>query len=181
MEDKRGAAHGPAPRPAPDGRPDTLGTMSDPRSDAASRPAATPTGPPPGRYDGTDATSGLSGKVIAVLLAALVVALLAAGAFTLYRFSATPSISGQVIGVEVIDEHRTDVVVDVTRDEPDKPVYCILRAQDQTKGEVGRREVYVPPSEDGTVRFDATIATTARAVIGDVYGCGEDVPAHLRR
>lgn len=157
--------------------------MTDPRSDAASRPSATPPATlPPGRYDEAGgATSGISGKVIAVMLGLLVLALVAAGAFTAYRLNATPSITGQVIVVTVVDDNRTDVVVDVTRDEPGTPVYCILRAQDQTKGEVGRREVYVPPSDEGTVRIEATIATTKRGVIGDVYGCGEDVPAYLRR
>lgn len=157
--------------------------MSDPRSDAARRsPAAAPTTLPPGRYDERGpAAAGISGKVIAVMLGLLVVALVAAGAWTVYRLNATPSIDGQVIGVTVVDESRTDVLVDVTREEPGTPVYCILRAQDQTKGEVGRREIYIPPSEDSTARVEATIATTARAVIGDVYGCGEDVPAYLRR
>ena len=170
-------ARSPPPGGPPPGPADTLVDMSEPRSDAPSpRPATLP----PGRYDDTRG-SGFGGKVVAVLLVLLVGALLVAGAVTLYRINATPEISGEVLGVSVIDDDRTDLMLTVTRDEPATPVYCILRAQDQTKGEVGRREVFVPPSESGMVQVEASIATSARASSADVYGCGDDVPDYLRR
>ena len=159
--------------------------MSEPRSDATSPLPATPSATqpptlPPGRYDDA-AGSGFTGKAVAVFLVLLVGALLVASGVTVYRLNATPEISGEEIGVTVVDDERTDIVLTVTRDEPGTPVYCIVRAQDQTKGEVGRREVYVPPSESGTVQVETSIATSSRAFMGDVYGCGDDVPEYLRR
>lgn len=156
--------------------------MTESRSDAVPEPPGSTSPPlPPGRY-GTTGTAGstVSGKVVAVVLILLVVALLVAGAFTVKRLTSTPDITGTAIAVTVVDEQRIDIVVDVMRDEPGTPVYCIVRALDPTKAEVGRREVYVPASEQGTVGFDAAIATTGRASSADVYGCGDDVPNYLR-
>ena len=152
--------------------------MSEPRSDATSQAPGTP---PPGRYDDAVTGSGYMGKVVAVFLVLLVGAVIVAGRVTVYRLNATPEISGEVTGVTVVDESVTEIVMTVTRDEPATPVYCIIRAQEQDKGEVGRREVYVPPSENATIQVEASIATSARAFMGDVYGCGEDIPAYLRR
>ncbi len=160
-------------RPPP---PDTLGTMSEPRSDVAPQAAGTP---PAGRYD--DTGSGVTGKVVAGFLVLLVGALVVAGAVAGYRLSSTPTISAEVIGVTVVDDGRTDVVMTVTRDEPGTAAYCIVRAQDQTKGEVGRREVYVPPSANSAIQVDMSIATSARAFVADAYGCGDDIPDYLRR
>lgn len=165
------------PRPASTAHPDTLGTMSDPRSDV---PPESPLAHPEDRYGNAESNSGLAGKMLAVLLVLLVIALVVASAFTIYRFSATPDIAGEVVGVDVADD-EVNVSFTVTRDEPGTPVYCIIRAQEQSKGELGRREVYIPPSESGSVRVDSAIATSERAFMADVYGCGDDVPDYLRR
>lgn len=156
--------------------------MNEPRSDAAPQSPATPQlGLPPGRYDGAETGSGVAGKFVAVLLVVLVAALMVASAFTLYRLNATPDISGEEIAMEVIDDQHATVMFTVTRDEPETPAYCIVRTQDQSKGEIGRREVYVPPSESVTVRVETTVVSATRAVTGDIYGCGADVPDYLRR
>ncbi|HMT49361.1 DUF4307 domain-containing protein [Dietzia sp. UBA5065] len=152
--------------------------MSESRSDATPQ---VPVTPPAGRYDDAETGSALTGKVMAGFLVVLVGALLVAGVVTMYRLNATPDITGELFGVTVVDDGRTDLVVNVTRDDPATPVYCIVRAQDQTKGEVGRREVYVPPSESGTVQVETSVATFSRGFTGDVYGCGDDVPEYLRR
>ena len=86
-----------------------------------------------------------------------------------------------MIGLEAVDDHQLDMTLTVTRDEPGDAAYCIVRAQDQSKGELGRREIYIPPSENGTVQITTAIATTARGFMGDVYGCGNDIPAYLQR
>lgn len=152
--------------------------MSEPRSDA---PSQSPAGPPADRYATDDRGSRLTGKIVAVFLALLVGGLMVAGVYTMYQLNATPAISGEATGVEVIDDSRVDLTFTVTRDEPGTPAYCIIRAQEQSKGELGRREVYVPPSESATIQIDASIFTTERAFIADVYGCGDDVPDYLRR
>ncbi|AWH92474.1 DUF4307 domain-containing protein [Dietzia lutea] len=152
--------------------------MSEPRSHA---PSQRPARPPADRYADADRGSGLAGKVVAVLLVLLVGALLVAGVVTMYRLNQTPDISGEATGVEVVDSGRVDLTFTVTREEPGTPAYCIIRAQEESKGELGRREVYVPPSQNGTVEITASVFTTDRAFIADVYGCGEDVPDYLRR
>ena len=83
--------------------------------------------------------------------------------------------------MEVIDDQHAEVIFNVTRDEPETPAYCIVRVQDATKGELGRREVYIPPSEASTVRIETVVASSRRAALGDIYGCGADVPDYLRR
>ncbi|MGN0101915.1 DUF4307 domain-containing protein [Dietzia sp. CH92] len=148
--------------------------MSEPRSDVPSqRPAD--------RYADVDRGSGMAGKVVAVLLVLLVGALIVAGVVTMYRLNATPDIAGEATGVEVVDDGRVDLTFTVTREEPGTPAYCIIRAQEESKGELGRREVYVPPSENTTVEITASVFTSGRAFIADVYGCGDDVPDYLRR
>lgn len=150
--------------------------MSEPRSDI---PSQRPQSLPEGRYGQAGSGSTVMGKVVAAVLGLLVVAILIAGGITLYQFNSTDSITTEVIGVEVIDENSIQLSMTVTRDEPGVAIYCIVRAQDQSKGELGRREVVVPPSESGTVQIDTVIHTSAQAYMGDVYGCGEDVPAYL--
>lgn len=167
-----------APRPASTADTDTLGIMSEPRSDA---PPESPRALPDGRYGDAESNSGLASKAVAVVLGLLVVAIVVASGFTIYRLNATPEVTGEVVGVDVVDDDKVNVSFTVTRDEPGTPVYCIIRAQEQSKGELGRREVYVQPSESDSVRIDTTIATSARAFMADVYGCGSDVPDYLRR
>ncbi len=151
--------------------------MSEPRSDATSpRPPSLPED----RYGTAESGSGAMGKVVAGILILLVAAILVASGVTIYRLNATPSITSEVIGVEVVDDELVRLSMTVSRDEPGEAAYCIVRAQDQSKGELGRREVYVPPSENGVIQIDTAVATTARAFIADVYGCGNDVPDYLR-
>lgn len=151
--------------------------MSEPTSGTPSQGS---TSVPEGRYDATPG-SGFGGKAVAAVLTLLVGALLVAGGYTIYQLNVTPSVTAEVVGVEVIDEGRVDVAMTVTRDEPETPVYCIIRAQEQSKGELGRREVYVPPSENSTIRIDTSVTTSERAFMADTYGCGEDIPGYLRR
>lgn len=152
--------------------------MNEPRSEPTSPAPATL---PPGRYDDArDTGSRIPGKLVAALLALLVLALVVAAVFTSYRVTSTPSISGEQVSMTVVSDQQVDMILNVSRDEPGTPVYCIVRAQDQTQGELGRREVYVPPAEGTQVRLETTIATTSRAFITDVYGCGDDVPGYLQ-
>ncbi|KAA0919284.1 DUF4307 domain-containing protein [Dietzia sp. ANT_WB102] len=152
--------------------------MSEPSSDAPSQRTVSP---PADRYAAADTGSNVTGKIVAVVLALLVGGLVAAGAVTVYRLNQTPDIKGEAIGVEVVDDTRVDLTFTVTRDEPSTPAYCIIRAQEESKGELGRREVYVPPSENDTIQINASVFTTKRAFAADVYGCGADVPDYLRR
>ena len=67
----------------------------------------------------------------------------------------------------------------VTREDPSRPVVCIVRARSYDGTETGRRELLVPPAEQTTVQVTTLVKTSAPAVVGDVYGCGTEVPSYL--
>lgn len=116
---------------------------------------------------------------IVVGLAALVLAAgvaIAAVAFTRLN---SAGVSGELGGYRLIDDHTVEVTVSVTRDDPSQPAVCIVRARSYDGSETGRREVLVPPSAATTVQVTAIVKTSRPAVMGDVYGCGNDVPGYL--
>ncbi|MFE6860188.1 DUF4307 domain-containing protein [Nocardia sp. NPDC057668] len=84
------------------------------------------------------------------------------------------------LGYTVVDDSTVSVEFKVTRDDPEKPVVCYVRALDADGVEVGRREVLIPGSDAGTVLFTTTLKTSARAGAGNIYGCSDEVPAYLR-
>jgi hypothetical protein len=71
------------------------------------------------------------------------------------------------------------VTVTVTRDDPSRPAVCIVRARSIDGSETGRREVLVGPSTQKTVQVTTVVKTSKPPVVGDVYGCGTDVPSYL--
>lgn len=116
---------------------------------------------------------------ILIGLSALVVVtgvVIAAVAFT--RFG-SGEVKGELGGYRLIDPQTVDVTISVTRDDPSLPVVCIVRARSYDGEETGRREVLVPPATATTVQVTTTVKSSRPAVIGDVYGCGTDVPSYL--
>ncbi|PRC53691.1 DUF4307 domain-containing protein, partial [Mycobacterium sp. ITM-2017-0098] len=79
----------------------------------------------------------------------------------------------------VLDPHTVDITISVTRDDPSRPVVCIVRARSYDGDETGRREGLVPPATAETVQVTTTVKSSRPAVMGDVYGCGTDVPGYL--
>ena len=71
------------------------------------------------------------------------------------------------------------MTISVTRADPSRPVVCIVRARSIDGSETGRREVLVPPSAQATVQVTTIVKTSKPPVVGDVYGCGTDVPPYL--
>lgn len=133
---------------------------------------------PTERY-GRQRLSRRTRRWIVIGLTALVVVTgiaIAAVAFT--RFG-SGDVKGELAGYRVVDPHTVEVTVSVTRDDPSRPVVCIVRARSYDGDETGRREVLVPPASDKTVQITATVQTSRPAVVGDVYGCGTDVPGYL--
>jgi hypothetical protein len=59
-------------------------------------------------------------------------------------------------------------------------VDCIVRARSKDGSETGRREVLIPPSDSPTVQVTTIVKSFQPPTIGDVYGCGTDVPSYLR-
>ncbi|GAT08219.1 DUF4307 domain-containing protein [Mycolicibacterium novocastrense] len=94
------------------------------------------------------------------------------------RFESEP-VTGELGAYELIDDETVSVTISVTREDPSQPVVCIVRARSIDGAETGRREVLVPPSSQQTVQVTAPVKATRQPVIGDIYGCGTDVPPYL--
>lgn len=133
---------------------------------------------PTARY-GRQTMTRRTRRWLAAGLTALVVVLgvvIAAVAFS--RFGSS-DVKGEMAGYELVDPHTVDVTISVTRDDPSRPAVCIVRARSRDGDETGRRELLVPPSSETTVQVTTTVKSSRPAVIGDIYGCGIDVPSYL--
>ncbi|MBF4194337.1 DUF4307 domain-containing protein, partial [Mycolicibacterium phlei] len=107
-----------------------------------------------------------------------VVAGVAVAVFAARQFGAL-EVKGELGAYRLIDDETVEVTISVTRDDPSQPVSCIVRARSLDGAEVGRREILVEPSTHATVVVDTIVKTTRKPVMGDIYGCGADVPSYL--
>lgn len=107
-----------------------------------------------------------------VLVAGVTVAIVAFGRF------GSP-VEGELSSYRLVDDETVEVTVSVTRENPAEPVVCIVRARSIDGGETGRREVLVAPSDQSTVQVTALVKSNRPPVVGDIYGCGTDVPPYL--
>jgi hypothetical protein len=113
------------------------------------------------------------GLTTLVLVAGVVVAIVAS------QRLGSGDVQGELGGYQLVDDETLSVTVKVTRSDPSRPVVCIVRARSIDGSETGRREVLVPPSSQDTVNVTTTVKSTKPPVVGDVYGCGTDVPPYL--
>jgi hypothetical protein len=113
------------------------------------------------------------GLTVLVLVAGVVIAVIAS-----QRFGAG-DVKGELGGYRIVDNETVEVTISVTRDDPSRPVVCIVRARSIDGSETGRREVLVPPSTQATVQVTTIVKASRPPVVGDVYGCGTDVPSYL--
>lgn len=88
-------------------------------------------------------------------------------------------VKGELGGYRLLDDETVEVTITVTRDDPARPVVCIVRARSIDGSETGRREVLVPPSTQSTVQVTSIVRASRTPVVGDVYGCGTDIPSYL--
>ncbi|BBY14553.1 membrane protein [Mycolicibacterium litorale] len=116
--------------------------------------------------------------MIAVLAVLVVVAGLVIAYVASQRFGSQP-VEGELGAYRLIDDQTVEVTVSVTREDPSRPAVCIVRARSLDGSETGRREILVPPSEATTVQVTTVVKSSRPPVIGDVYGCGLDVPPYL--
>jgi hypothetical protein len=115
----------------------------------------------------------VAGLTALVVLAGVAIAIVAS-----HRLG-SGDVQGELGGYQVVDDETLSVTIKVTRADPSRPVVCIVRAKSIDGSETGRREVLVPPSSQATVNVTTTVKSTRPPVVGDVYGCGTDVPAYL--
>jgi Domain of unknown function (DUF4307) len=133
---------------------------------------------PTARY-GRQRLSRSARRWIVIGLTALVVVTGVAIAGVAFTRFGSGDVKGELGGYRLVDPHTLDVTLSVTRDDPSRPVVCIVRARSYDGDETGRREVLVPPATAATVQVTTTVKSSRPAVMGDVYGCGTDVPSYL--
>lgn len=140
--------------------------------------APTPAGRPADRY-GRPPMDPLRRRRLAIGLGAAVVVLALGGAVLGYQRFEEVDVKGEMNAYRVLDDRDVEVTIGVTRKDPSRPVVCIIRARSRDGAETGRREVLVGPARDRTVQVTATVRSYARPYVGDIYGCGTDIPRYL--
>lgn len=136
------------------------------------------TEPPAARY-GRQSRPVHVRRRMAFALGAVAVAIAVIVAVVAYqRFSAV-DVQGRIDGYQVLDDHSVSVTISVTRKNPARPVSCIVRARSRDGDETGRREILVPPADSATVQVTTVVKSYKQAFVGDIYGCGIDVPGYL--
>lgn len=115
-----------------------------------------------------------------IALSIVVVAAGVALALIVYQRLGRGDVEGTLAGYRLIDSQTVSVTISVTRKDPSRPVDCIVRVRAKDGSETGRREVLVPPSTQATVQVTTVLKSSKPAVVGDIYGCGTDVPGYLR-
>jgi Domain of unknown function (DUF4307) len=135
--------------------------------------------PPRTRY-GRSPLPRASGRRVIIPLAVMGVTAGAVVAVMGYLRLGRSDVEGTLAGYRLIDEQTVSVTISVTRSDPSRPVDCIVRVRAKDGSETGRREVLVAPSTEATVQVTTIVKSSKPPVMGDVYGCGTDVPGYLR-
>ena len=135
--------------------------------------------PPQPRYGGRQLPRPSTGRVIAALAVLGVVAGVVVAVIGYQRLGRN-DVEGTLAGYRLIDPHTVAVTISVRRSDPSRPVDCSVRVRAKDGSETGRREVLVPSASDTTVQVTTIVKSSQPAVMGDVYGCGANVPGYLR-
>ena len=134
--------------------------------------------PPPTRYGRgpLPRPSRRRAAALAVVVAAVGVVVALIG----YQRLGRSDVNGTLAGYRLVDGQTVSVTISVTRQDPSRPVDCIVRVRAKDGSETGRREVLVAPSTQTTVQVTTIVKSSKPAAVGDIYGCGTDVPGYLR-
>ena len=97
-----------------------------------------------------------------------------------YTKFAVKDVEGKQVAFEIVDSRTMNIQITVTRQDPSQPAVCIVRTRSKDGSETGRREVYIAPSTSQTVEITAPVHTSQPPAMGDLYGCGLNVPEYLR-
>jgi Domain of unknown function (DUF4307) len=135
--------------------------------------------PPRTRYGHDQLPRASRRRIVFALAAAGVVAGIVIAVIGYQRLGRS-EVQGTLAGYRLIDQETVSVTISVTRSDPSQPVDCIVRVRAKDGSETGRREVLVPPASEATVQVTTIVKSSKPPVMGDVYGCGADVPGYLR-
>ena len=112
-------------------------------------------------------------------MGALALAAGVAVALFAYQRLGNSDVAGSLAGYRLVDDETVAVTISVRRSDPSRPAVCIVRSRSKDGSEVGRRELLIPPSKQASVQVTTTVKSSRPPVMGDVYGCGLNVPAYL--
>ncbi len=135
---------------------------------------------PPSRYGRAPMPEERRRRLVMVLGALTTLVLIGVAVVAYQRFEGA-DVEGKMGAYEVLDDQTVAVTISVTRKDPATPVVCIVRARSKDGSETGRREVLVGPADVRTVQVTANVKSFRRPYVGDIYGCGTDVPPYLLR
>lgn len=114
-----------------------------------------------------------------IALAVLVVTLGGIAAVIGFQRINSTDVDGEMVAYRLIDEQTVEVTFNVTRSDPSQAAVCIIRGRSRDGSETGRRELLVEPSDQATVQVSGLVKTSLPPAVGDVYGCGTNVPGYL--
>jgi Domain of unknown function (DUF4307) len=83
-------------------------------------------------------------------------------------------VSSRLDAFTVLDAHKVNITTEVSRPE-NTTTYCILRAQNANRVDVGYATVTVPAGQT-TVAFTYPLNTESRAVVAEVLNCSATLP-----
>ena len=121
---------------------------------------------PPGRYDDPRRSS----RLLVIAAAVVVGALIAVGVYVLYERHNEGRLPYEVRGYEVLSDRAVRVSFEVSLARGERGE-CKLRARGRSLNDVGTAIVPVGPGKGGALVTSHDLATTARAVTGEVTGC----------
>lgn len=143
--------------------------------------SSTPVTRPVSRYGRGSAPkkpSGAAGKIVAVLMVLMVLGIILFGARYLQDRESVP-VSASLVTYERQDDETMRLWVDISREDPSQPSYCIVTALNYAMAEVGRREVIMPAGGEEQTRMEVDLPTRDYSVSGGVYGCSVNIPAYM--
>jgi len=118
-------------------------------------------------------------RLMVIALTVLALATGVAVAVVGYQRLGTSDVEGSLTGYRLIDGETVEVTILVTRSDPSQPAVCIVRGRSKDGSETGRRELLIAPSDMGSMQVTSIVKTSRPPVVGDVYGCGVEVPPYL--
>lgn len=123
-----------------------------------------------------------------------------------YRNLGGPPIEGRRTAFEILDDDSIKIMFQVTRDQPERPAVCVVRARSLDGDESGRKEVLIQSNKPSnapdqaidtagesrsardqfswtpgrrTTTSTTVLRTSKPPVTADVFGCSYQVPEYL--
>lgn len=129
-------------------------------------------GPLPGRYDRRPPARQ---RLLSVVLGTALAALIGMMIITLGVRLSTDAVSARILGYRVTSDSAVGITFEVDKEQGSR-AYCIVRARGADGAEVGRdvAEVDTVGTDQRRVRRTFDLATSGRAVTGEVAGCSPE-------